>query len=87
MLGIVILVQQLEGTILYPFLFSKAVKLHPMVILLSVSAGTLLAGFVGAVIAVPLVAFVTTFVTTLRNSDRIASGEEAAEPALEPPPS
>lgn len=66
MLGIVILVQQIEGSILYPWLFGKAASLHPMVILVTVSAGTLLAGLVGAVVAVPLVAFGTAFVVGLR---------------------
>jgi putative heme transporter len=86
MLGIVILVQQLEGTILYPLLFSKAVSLHPMVILLAVSAGTLLAGFIGAVIAVPFVAFLTTFITKMNNPDAPALGDEEADPALDPAP-
>lgn len=87
MLGVVILVQQLEGSILYPLMFGKAASLHPMVILLSVSAGTLLAGFVGAVIAVPFISFVTTFITKLRDPDALAPGEEADDsdaPALEP---
>lgn len=66
MLGCVLLVQQLEGSILYPWLFGKAADIHPMVILLSVSAGTLLAGFVGAVIAVPIVAFTIAFIMGLR---------------------
>ena len=71
MLGVVILVQQLEGSILYPLMFGKAASLHPMVILLSVSAGTLLAGFVGAVIAVPFISFITTFISKLRHPDAI----------------
>lgn len=66
MLGAVLLVQQLEGSLLYPWLFGKASDIHPMVILLSVSAGTLLAGFVGAVVAVPLVAFTIAFIVGLR---------------------
>ncbi|NTV40510.1 MAG: AI-2E family transporter, partial [Demequinaceae bacterium] len=41
MLGIVLLVQQTEGNILYPWLFGKAAAVHPMAILLSVAAGTL----------------------------------------------
>ncbi len=67
MLAAVLVVQQVEGNVLYPWLFGRAASLHPMVILLSVAAGTLLAGLVGAVIAVPLVAFTTAFVTALRN--------------------
>lgn len=66
MLGIVIVVQQIEGSILYPWLFGKAASLHPMVILIAVSSGTLLAGLVGAIVAVPIVAFVTAFVVGLR---------------------
>ncbi len=89
MLGIVIVVQQLEGSILYPLMFGKAASLHPIVILLSVSAGTLLAGFVGAVIAVPFISFITTFITKLRDPEAPAPGEEDDEdelddPALEP---
>lgn len=56
-----------------------------MVILLSVSAGTLLAGFLGAVIAVPFVSFVTTLVTKLRDPDA-RELEEAADDGAEPAP-
>ena len=57
MLGIVLLVQQVEGNVLYPWLFGRAASIHPMAILLGVSAGTLLAGLAGAVIAVPILSF------------------------------
>ncbi len=66
MLIVVIVVQQVEGSVLYPWLFGKAASIHPMVILLTVSAGTLILGLVGAVVAVPLLAFVTAFVTGYR---------------------
>jgi predicted PurR-regulated permease PerM len=66
MLGAVIVVQQIEGSILYPWLFGKAVSIHPMVVLVSVSTGTLVAGLFGAVIAVPLVAFGYAFAVGLR---------------------
>lgn len=62
MLLVVLVVQQLEGNVLYPWLFGKAASIHPMAILLTVSGGTLILGLVGAVIAVPLLAFVTAFV-------------------------
>lgn len=61
MLGIVLFVQQLEGNVLYPWLFGKAASVHPMAILLAVSSGTLLAGLAGAVIAVPILAFSVAF--------------------------
>jgi predicted PurR-regulated permease PerM len=66
MLLIVIIVQQIEGSVLYPWLFGKAASIHPMVILLAVSGGTLMLGLVGAVIAVPLLAFAVAFVSGYR---------------------
>ncbi|WP_062461711.1 AI-2E family transporter [Demequina soli] len=65
MLGVVLLVQQIEGNVLYPWLFGKAASLHPLVILLAVSTGTLLLGLVGAVIAVPIVSFCYAFARSL----------------------
>lgn len=66
MLFFVFLVQQIEGNILYPWLFGKAASIHPMAILLTISAGTLILGLVGAVVAVPILAFVTAFGTGYR---------------------
>jgi len=66
MLLMVLIVQQLEGNVLYPWLFGKAASIHPIVILLTVSAGTLILGLVGAVVAVPILAFSTAFVTGFR---------------------
>jgi predicted PurR-regulated permease PerM len=55
-LGVVLLVQQLEGNVLEPLVMGKAVDLHPVAILAAVTGGALLAGVGGAIIAVPLVA-------------------------------
>jgi len=54
--GVVILVQQLEGDLLQPIVLGRSLKLHPLVILLALTAGTILGGIVGAVIAVPICA-------------------------------
>ncbi|WP_062525463.1 AI-2E family transporter [Demequina rhizosphaerae] len=67
MLAIVLAVQQIEGNVLYPWLFGKAASLHPLVILLSVATGTLLLGLVGAVIAVPIVSFFYAFARSLHS--------------------
>ena len=72
MVGAVILVQQIEGSILYPWLFGKAVSIHPMVVLISVATGTLVAGLFGAVVAVPLVAFGYAFAVGLRKEYVVA---------------
>ncbi|HSP74966.1 MAG TPA: AI-2E family transporter [Cryobacterium sp.] len=54
--AIVILVNQLEGDLLSPVVMAGALKLHPLVILVALTAGTILGGIAGAVLAVPLVA-------------------------------
>ncbi|SDQ28201.1 Predicted PurR-regulated permease PerM [Leucobacter chromiiresistens] len=54
--GVVILVNQLEGNFLQPVLMGRALKLHSLVILLALTVGTVLSGILGAVLAVPLAA-------------------------------
>ncbi len=54
--GVVLLVQQLEGNVLQPMLVGRVLSLHPVVVLLAVTAGTSLAGIIGAFLAVPAVA-------------------------------
>jgi putative heme transporter len=56
MLGIVLLVQQLESHILQPLIMGKAVSLHPVAVILSVAAGSYLAGIPGALFSVPILA-------------------------------
>ena len=53
-LGAIILVQQVEGHLLYPLLMSRAVHLHPAVIVVALGAGGILAGIVGVFLAVPV---------------------------------
>ncbi len=55
-LGVVLLVQQVEGNVLQPLIMSGVVRLHPLVTVASVTAGTLVLGVAGAVLAVPVVA-------------------------------
>ncbi len=76
MLLVVLIVQQIEGNVLYPWLFGKAASVHPMAILLTVAAGILLAGLAGAVIAVPILAFTVAFTRGLRK-EFVLSREDA----------
>lgn len=69
LLGVVILVQQLEGNVLQPFLMGKAVSLHPLAILLGISIGVTLGGIAGAVVAVPVLAFIKAFSDSLGARD------------------
>lgn len=52
----VIVVQQVEGNFLQPVVVGRSVDMHPVVILLAVTAGAVLAGIMGALIATPVVA-------------------------------
>ncbi|PVZ06849.1 AI-2E family transporter [Actinomycetospora cinnamomea] len=81
-LGIVLVVQNVEGNLLQPFVQSRAVKLHPVVILLSVTAGYLLFGVAGAVIAVPLVAVARSVTEALHSHG--AAPQETPAPEVEP---
>jgi predicted PurR-regulated permease PerM len=55
-LGVVLAVQVLEGNLLQPVIQSRTVDLHPAVVMLAVTAGTAVAGILGALLAVPLTA-------------------------------
>jgi len=55
-LAIVVFVMQIEGHILQPLLLGRAVRVHPLAVVLSIAAGLLIGGIFGALIAVPIVA-------------------------------
>ncbi|GAB2775912.1 hypothetical protein GCM10027039_41550 [Terrabacter koreensis] len=56
MLAVVIGVQQLESHVLQPFLLGKAVSVHPLAVILAIATGSIIAGIVGALVAVPFAA-------------------------------
>lgn len=56
MLGGVVVVQQVEGHVLQPFLMGRFVSLHPLGVIVAIACGVLVAGVAGALIAVPLAA-------------------------------
>ncbi len=68
MLGAIILVMQIEGHIMQPFILGRAVKLHPLAVVLAIAIGLVLAGIVGALLVVPLLAFTKTFVEDLNGT-------------------
>ncbi|MGO1734687.1 MAG: AI-2E family transporter, partial [Leucobacter sp.] len=65
MLGVVILVNQIEGHVLQPLVMGSAVRVHPLGVVLAVSTGALLAGIPGALFAVPVAAAANSVVNTL----------------------
>ncbi|GAB2465283.1 hypothetical protein GCM10027063_03250 [Promicromonospora xylanilytica] len=54
--AIVVVVNQLEGNFLQPIVMGRTLRLHPLVILFALTAGTVLANIIGAVLAVPIAA-------------------------------
>ncbi|CAD6002155.1 AI-2E family transporter [Agreia sp. COWG] len=62
MLGIVLLVQQIEGHVLQPLVMGTAVKVHPLAVVLAVAGGSVVAGIPGALFAVPVVAVLNVMV-------------------------
>ena len=60
MLAGVIGVQQLEGHVLQPLIMGRAVSIHPLAVILAIATGLVLAGIIGALVAVPIVAVLNT---------------------------
>lgn len=78
-LAIVIVVQQLEGNVLSPMLQSRAMDLHPVIVLISVTVGGGLFGLVGAFLAVPVAAMIAVAYRYVLDMLRLHAGEVAAD--------
>ncbi|GAB3863077.1 AI-2E family transporter [Micromonospora andamanensis] len=83
-LGAVVVVQQVEGNVLQPWIMGRAVALHPLPVVLAVTAGVVLEGIVGALVAVPLIAVLNTAV---RRLSRRRPAPPAPTPSTAVPPS
>lgn len=77
-LAIIVAVQQLEGNILQPLLQSRAMNVHPVVILLAVTLGSALFGVIGAFLAVPVAATLAVIARYLGDLTDLATGEKVA---------
>lgn len=77
-LGLIIAVQQLEAHVLQPLVMGRAVSIHPLAIVLAIATGGVLAGIVGALLAVPIVAFLNSATRVL-----IADDPDVEEARLE----
>ena len=65
-LVVLIAVMQVESHILQPLILGRAVRVHPLGVVLGVAAGGIIGGIGGAVVAVPLIAVTNTVVGHLR---------------------
>ncbi|WP_224274576.1 AI-2E family transporter [Nocardioides lacusdianchii] len=77
----VIVVQQIEGHILQPFLMGRFVSLHPLGVIVAIGCGVLVAGIAGALIAVPLAAAANAVAQHLATYTGV--GDEADEALLD----
>ncbi|GLY32606.1 AI-2E family transporter [Kineosporia sp. NBRC 101731] len=84
-LGIILLVQQLEGNVFQPMIQSRGLGLHAAVVLLAVTLGGTLAGIVGSLLAVPVAGVIAVLWNYLREelSDPVAEPEMTAEQVAE----
>ena len=76
---LVIAVQQLEGNILQPVLQSRAMNVHPVIILLSVTLGSTLFGIIGAFLAVPCAAMIAVILRYMGDLTDLATGEKTSQ--------
>ena len=81
--GVTLLVQQLEGHVLQPLVMSRAVRLHPVVILLVLGAGGILGGIAGAFLAVPVVAVAASATSAWRSAGPAATRTDRPRAAEE----
>ena len=82
-LGIVVLVNQLEGNLLQPVVMAQSLSIHPLVILVALTAGTVVGGIVGAVLAVPIAAVGWSILKTWNESgDEPEAAPDEAEAAV-----
>jgi predicted PurR-regulated permease PerM len=71
---VALVVQQLDNDVLAPWIYGRALALHPVVILVSVVAGGALFGIVGTLLAVPVVA------VAVNVSKELATPRSSVEP-------
>jgi predicted PurR-regulated permease PerM len=74
-LGLIVAVMQLEAHVLQPLVMGRAVSIHPLAVVLGIATGGVLAGVLGALLAVPAIAFFNSFVRVLVAEDPDEQGE------------
>lgn len=90
-LGLIIAVNQVEAHVLQPLVMGRAVSIHPLAVVLGISTGGVLAGIVGAFLAVPTIAFVDRATRVLigagpGNQQLEPDDPDAADPISTGPP-
>ena len=84
-LGLLILINQIEAHLLQPLVMGRAVSIHPLAVVLAISTGGVVAGIVGALLAVPTVAFFNNAIQVLLAEDPAAQAEQQIEQPRDAP--
>ncbi|WP_370099565.1 AI-2E family transporter [Streptacidiphilus sp. MAP12-20] len=84
-LAVLLGVQQIEGHVLQPLILGRAVRIHPLAVILAVACGSIVGGIGGAIVAVPLVAVTNTVVGYLRQRYQVDENVRAALAAASVP--
>lgn len=84
-LAIVVGVMQLESHVLQPILLGRAVRLHPLAVILAITAGLVSAGIPGALLSVPLLAVLNAGIKSLVRDNRAKREAETGQPETEQP--
>lgn len=71
-----VVTQQLENHIIVPVIMSRSVGLNPVMVILAVLTGVTLGGFVGALIAIPVVSGISVFVTDIMEGGELAESQD-----------
>jgi predicted PurR-regulated permease PerM len=79
-LAAIVAIQQLEGNVFYPMVVGKRLQLHPVAVLLALTAGGVLAGVAGAFLAIPVAAVISAVLDYMRTRRR----EEGPEALVTP---
>ena len=66
--GAIVIIQQLEGDLIYPQVVGRSINLHPVAVLVAITAGAVVAGIAGAMLAVPAAAVLWTIAVHLRDA-------------------
>jgi predicted PurR-regulated permease PerM len=85
-IGILVIEQQLENHVLQPLIVGRALRFHPLAIILVLSVGGILAGIAGAVVAVPVAAVIYRALPELRADPPAALPPPTASTAGQGPP-
>src|SRR3954449_13447592 len=80
-LAAIVLIQQIEGHVLYPLVMGRTVHLHPAVIILALAIGGILAGVIGVFLAVPIAGSISVVL------DYVRGGQGPESPLAEEPAS